>query len=351
MINSDLQHARRIISLSSSMSGRRRSVESSGEGFQWWYFDAISDDGRDAVVIRFADRSIETTGEVGHSNGSGGLPSVSFAYYCEGRLLVNTNRTFDRTAFDRSYDLPACRIGTNEFRFQEVDYGSGFRIEIKADAGRGRSVEAQFEWLLVESDVVANADPDHGELLWNVAVPRADVSGRVTIADNGKKRSKVYHFRGTGYHDQYLSCRKFNTSVRSLERGRAHFTDATAVFCHHRGFEPDADQTDLLIVRENGCRRFTAQFEVQEFKQNGFGAKYPGRIRVRGSDTYRLRVKPFKIINSSTFTIQLLSEMTLILRDGIPRRTTGIYEMISPAVSRFRLLNWLNRRAGGRLRG
>ena len=58
-------------------------------------------------------------------------------------------------------------------------------------------------------------------------------------------------------------------------------------------------------------------------------------------DNLRLRVKQTKIIDSSFFYIRFLSEMTLTLRDGKPRKTTGITEYLAPKALKYRWLDWL----------
>ena len=57
-------------------------------------------------------------------------------------------------------------------------------------------------------------------------------------------------------------------------------------------------------------------------------------------DNLRLRVKPIKVIDSSFHYLRFLSEMTLTLRDGKPRKTTGISEYLSPKTLKYRWLNW-----------
>jgi hypothetical protein len=62
----------------------------------------------------------------------------------------------------------------------------------------------------------------------------------------------------------------------------------------------------------------------------------------------RLRVKPIKVIDSSFYYLRFLSEITLTLRDGVPRRTTGITEYLAPKTLKYRWLNWLSDMRTGR---
>ena len=62
--------------------------KASPEAYEWWYFDAVSDEGRDAVVISFTDnsvfsrrynRSLLSAGEESTPS-----PGVTFDYYLNG---------------------------------------------------------------------------------------------------------------------------------------------------------------------------------------------------------------------------------------------------------------------------
>ena len=50
--------AEETFSFSSSIASDVWHPKAKGEGFEWWYFDALSEDERDAVVIIFLDNFI-----------------------------------------------------------------------------------------------------------------------------------------------------------------------------------------------------------------------------------------------------------------------------------------------------
>ena len=51
---------------------------------------------------------------------------------------------------------------------------------------------------------------------------------------------------------------------------------------------------------------------------------------ILSEDNIRLRVKPVETIESGFFKKSMVSEITLMLRDGKPRKTLGITEFIRP---------------------
>jgi hypothetical protein len=58
-------------------------------------------------------------------------------------------------------------------------------------------------------------------------------------------------------------------------------------------------------------------------------------------------VKQIETIDSSFFYLRFLSEITLTLRDGKPRKSLGITELLKPKILKYRWLDFLiNMRIG-----
>ena len=89
-----------------------------------------------------------------------------------------------------------------------------------------------------------------------------------------------------------------------------------------------------LIEREVRC-------EEQNFVRNKFGIKYPTRVSLTSDDGIRLRIKPIKVLDSSFYNLRFASEMTLTLRDGKPRKSIGLTEIVAPKTLKYRWLDWL----------
>ena len=233
---------------------------------EWWYFDALSDDGSEAIVIVFFEDLVfsprykyltQTLGEsvtpttppISPSR----LPAVSLLYYRGGKPVYRLLHEYEGTTF--SYDQAErwCRIGNSRFRFDSAAYGSGFAISIDLPLGRGRRVEADFEWLSIEADLIASPSTPIGGFMHelNLAVPRADVTGRITVFDRAGEEKDLRHFRGTGYHDHELDDRWLAEMVEFRHRGKAHFADRTVIFCGANEFDSDLTATDLFVIEDN----------------------------------------------------------------------------------------------------
>ena len=275
-------------------------------------------------------------------------PALAFTYYRDGKPKYRAINEFAPEDFSAGRDVPFCRLGENEFRFDSAPYGSGYMLTINAKLRNNRTLKASFEWLSVESDFLPdqpfNADEAHN---WNLAVARADVTGRIAVSDASEKTLDTVNFRGTGYHDHNLDNRWLPETVADWQWGRAHFADATAVFYRYQEFDGEPT-TKLFTVSDNQLTDRDSSYEESDFTRDVFGIKYPQRLTLQTEDHLCLRVKQTKIIDASFFYLRFLSEMTLILSDGKPRRTVGITEFLNPKALKYKWLDWLTNMRIGR---
>ncbi|HKX84987.1 MAG TPA: hypothetical protein VJL58_12265 [Pyrinomonadaceae bacterium] len=323
------------------------------KAYEWWYFDALSDDGGEAVVIVFLDNFIYSPRYNDARIRGAKFPAVSFTYFREGKAVYRAVSEFTESDFSASRDRPECTIGDCRFTYETASYGSGYLVEVSIALSGERRLEAKFEWLSIEADFSPESFT-YGESshCWNMAVPRADVTGRLEIKNKLGETLDARQFRGTGYHDHNLDNRWLAKTVRDWHWGRAHFADATAVFCRYCEADDHSPATKLFVIRRGEFREREVQYEEQNYVRDKFGIKYPTRLRLISEDNMRLRVKPIKVIDSSFYYLRFLSEITLTLRDGIPRKTRGITEFLAPRTLKYRWLNWISdMRTGKRGKG
>lgn len=325
------------------------------KAFEWWYFDALSEDGRDAVVVIFLDNFIFSPryNSPNRRNPNGAaeaqrIPAIAFIYYRDGKAVYRAVNEFGQADFAAGLETPSCRIGANSFEFKYAPYGSGYFVSIDTKLSRNRHLKAQFEWLSIESNFLPEKQiSPHDSHIWNLVAPRSDVTGRITVSNVTGDEKDVIHFRGTGYHDHNSDNRWLPETVSDWQWGRAHFADSTAVFYRYKEFGQKEPVTKLFTIMEGEFHVRDSQYEEAIFKRDKFGIKYPSRQSFVLQNNTRLRVKQKQIIDSSFFYLRFLSEMTLTIRDGKPRKTLGITEYLAPKALKYGWLDWLvNMRIG-----
>jgi carotenoid 1,2-hydratase len=333
--------------------------EKDTKGYEWWYFDALSDDGKDGIVIIFLDNFIFSPrynslnqqlvrNNLTEFEKSRKIPALAFVYYKNGKPIYRAINEFGIDEFVASPETPECRIGNNSFYFESAPYGSGYVLSINLKLPKKRVLKAKFEWLSIESDLFPQQKTnDNNKHFWNLVAPRSDVTGRITIKNKSGNKIDEIKFRGTGYHDHNIDSRWLPNTVSDWQWGRSHFPDSTVVFYRYNEIGIKETITKLFLIKDENLLQQDAKYEVQEYGRDKFGLKYPKRFRITTEDKIKLRVKQQNIIDSSFFYLRFLSEMTITLRDGKPRKTIGFTEHLAPKTLKYRWLDWLvNMRIG-----
>jgi hypothetical protein len=328
------------LAFASSIGDEVYQKSSETKAYQCWHFDALSDDGREALVITFYDNFVFSP-RYNSSHIKTKIPAVAFYFYQNGRPIYRVINEFSEADFEASQTERSITIHDNHFKFDAAPYGTGFMVEINAKIAN-KILEVRLEWLLIESDFQPGTSSNNiGIHAWNLAAPRADVTGHIKVSDKQGKTLENTHFRGTGCHILQSDHRCFTETIDSLQWGRAHFSDATAFFFRLREVGSVDYVTKLFVVRNGELRQREADFESQNFIRQLFGIKYPNRLRFVSPDNMRLRVKQTELLDSSFFNLRFLSEMTLTLRDGKPRKTLGLTQHLAPKALKYRWLDWL----------
>lgn len=328
--------------------------------YEWWYFDAISDDGRDVLVVIFLANFIfsprynrliaEALRGTPLMHCGVSFPAVAVTLYRDGRPLVRSISEYRSEEFTASADHPACRIGQSGFHSEQGARGTRYLINLDVPLRRGRRLEAKLAWLVREGDfsrtdtrnTVPRDTPAHD---WNLVAPRCDVSGVLDVIEQSGQRAS-YLFRGTGYHDHNRDWRSLPLTIAEWQWGRAHFDDITAVFYRYRELGERDSTTRLFVVRDGKFEVCKAQFATSGQRRHHFGLRYARHLQIAaereegqgGTFGLHLRQHP---IDSSFFYLRFASEATLDAPDGRVRRATAITEHLAPRALQWRWLWWL----------
>lgn len=328
----------------SSLRNECLSNQAGPDRFIRWYFDALSDDGRESLTICFYDtcplskRYVESSDKA-----SIRFPSVSLTYSVEGNIVMRATNEYGTDDIAADPDGNGCVIGGSSFRYDKAEYGSGFFVVIDLVAGGNRRIKAELEWLSVESDLLeCPARPNEPGACWNFVAPRSDVSGRLTLEGRRGKKRKMVHFRGTGYHDRFQSGRVIDETLGARAWGRAHFVDSTVIFQRPLNAADESDPAKLFLIRDGAIHERSAAGELQNYVRDRFGLKVPMRLSLLTDDNIRLRVKPLRVIDTGFVEKRMVSEFTLMLRDGKPRKTLGIAAFTAPGRLKHSVFRWLH---------
>ncbi len=358
---------------SSSIEGDAWHGELAAPAYEWWYFDAISDDGRDALVIIFLTNFVFSprynrgvaeslrTPRAAHSNSIAQFPAVAVCFYRDGRPLFRAINEYPPGDFQASTTRPACRIGGSSFRLVENDSETCYELNIETRFRRQRVLRARLEWRVKEGNFFTEdfaedfaeetaTLPGVSAHHWNMVAPRCAVSGEIALTGGDGQRVFEHHFHGSGYHDHNRDARWMPATIAEWQWGRIHFPAATAVFYRYRERDESRHTTRLFLIQDGSLKVSAPQFVADDARRHLYGLRYPRRLQFQGAATDvgpTLRVHQRRIIDGSFFYLRFLSEAMLRTTDGRAQHATGITEHLSPRSLRYPWLRWLiNMRIG-----
>jgi carotenoid 1,2-hydratase len=315
------------------------------ESYEWWYFDAISDKEREALVVIFMDNFIFSPrynqpirdGKPSTTR----HPAIAFFFYKDGKVLYRAINEFSETDFQASTEKPFCRIGSSEFRFDCTPYGSGYLVKVEANLPKKRKLKANLEWLSVESDLL----PRKTEFIesahnWNLVAARSDVTGKIEVFNENNKLENKIIFRGTGYHDHNADLRWMPNSVKDWYWGRVHFNDSTVVFYHYEEFNSKAPVTKLIFIKNNLVKILDAEITKRKFRINCYGLGYWQELNF-STQELELSINQCKILDNSFFYIRFLSEAKIKCSDASSHIGKAISEHLAAKKLKRSCFDWL----------
>lgn len=358
--------------------------------YEWWYFDALSADGRDVLVViflsnflfspRYNRAAAESLRHPSHAaTNTKRFPALAVSFYRDGRPLFRAINEYGPEDFESATSWPECRIGESNFRLVENGPAALYELDINTRLRGRRRLQARLQWKMKEGDfsrderetvkderetatnerVAETGERDAATKKsvhhWNMVAPRCEVTGQLALLESSGERSFEQEFRGIGYHDHNRDARWMPATIAGWQWGRFHFPAATAVFYSYREHDQTLPVTHLQLIRENTLSVFTPQLIAAAPCRHLFGLRYPHLLQLRPDepgDCPRLKVKQQRVLDGSFFYLRLLSEASLELADGRTLHATGITEHLAPRALGYRWLRWLiNMRIGSNGRG
>jgi carotenoid 1,2-hydratase len=311
--------------------------------FERWHFDALSDDGREALIIAFYDnypfspRYFSRRNIAGANVNSGQFPAVTFLYAVDGEIVMQAVNEWSFDRFSARMDDVMCSIGDSSFRVAKAKYGSGYIVHIEAMTARKRRIEADLEWLSIETDLMPGGPgAETPSLVWNIVAPRSDVSGRIVRTDSRGRTKKSVTFRGTGYHDHFRSSTSLQGAIAFRCWGRAHFSDSTAVF-QHISYEGGGDDSRIALVQDGVLMAHDAKFKMTGDRSDSAHT----RAEFVSAEGCRLQIRRLSSIQRGFFEQRMLSDVTMELADGRSRQTHAIVEFCNPKGMYNPIYRWM----------
>ncbi len=316
---------------------------------EWWYFDAISADGRDAlVIVWYAGLPFDPAYGVPtlrHLRDPARFPApraldhaaIGISWYRDGKTLAYALNGHGAEGFEHQAEPFSIRVGPSRFVREAGEY----RLCVETPAVDGkRAIQADLRFIpaaeteAFERDLGSPERPHH----WILAASDCRVEGRVSVG------RESLEFRGRGYHDHNAGAEDLRVAIRRWEWGRVHRGRETEIFYTS---EPTRGASQSLWLTCVDGRPVTVRegvaTEASEPARNVFGVRHGARLTLSQGDEALIR-RTGACVDDGPFYRRWLTEFSKREgRDTLAESSAvvGISEVLAPGNLHKVWFNWM----------
>lgn len=328
--------------------------------YEWWYFDAEDQEqGLSLVCIWFAGFAFSPYYMEHYldwkrkksSNPPKALDYAAFSFqlYEDGREVVNFIKEGPSSLFESTGSGIDVRFEKNRFYYDRQQ--QSYVLEIAFDyPARRQKITAKLLFNVRHRYSYRKCDGNnHGNVPrheWLLTLPRADVSGSVTLEDMLKNKSRTFHLRARGYHDHNLGIMPVHEYIDTWYWGRAFSEEYDLIyymiFFKNSGYRP----LSLCMLHDNTSRELTVHegLSVDEsgLRRGLFAPVHSRNLRF-SRDGLCIDIQQKQVLDSGPFYLRYSSNIVFQGNDQGRVNLTGISEFLNPARLKLPLLRFFTR--------
>ena len=307
-----------------------RTIKTIPGSYEWWYFDAIDENGYSVVVIfyegnPFSKRYIQALSN-GRNHLAESFPAVSISVYKDGKPLFYSFVESESNFADFSTDKVFGRVGENSFTGTKDGDSISYNLQLNQSLPNGESISGEFIFSSASGSGIDSSNFNQGSAnthIWNLILPKCEVSGSLNI-DSGKPEN--ISFNGTGYHDHNFGSEPMKESFDEWYWGRYHFNTSTLIY-YVMNVDGEWDRKGWLIGDDGPVMKRDA-IHLQDQSLIFFGWKSARNLEFTGSD-FEAVLQKDQLIDSGPF-YQRFQGQVLAKVNGSLMKAEGISEYIKP---------------------
>jgi carotenoid 1,2-hydratase len=313
----------------------RNSTHQSG-GYEWWYFDGISADGKHSFVVIFYEGNPFSTRynkaledgvrkPMPHEH-----PAISISVYEDGSPIYYSFTEFAAADCEFSEDQPSVKIGPHAMS-SEVDDQLIYKLELDEKLPNGDTLEAllTFKSQRNQNSIFTRDQKSPSGHLWNLVQPRAMVAGTIRLKSDGVITKEI-DFRGSGYHDHNRGKEPMKDEFTDWYWGRFHFDAATLTYYVMN--RQNNEQRQAWLISEDNAEILDI-FDEIDLTDKGlsiFGLSTARKIGLK-SNRAKVIIQQSRLLDNGPFYQRFRSEAFLrIAEESVVESTAGISEYIRP---------------------
>ena len=300
--------------------------------YEWWYFDAISEDGELSFVIifyegnPFSKKYIQSQGS--ERENAADFPAVSISVYRKSQPLFYSFVEYDKEKAWFSENSAHISIGDNTLKQSVIGDRLVYTLSLNELLANGNSIKAEFQFTssLKNQALFEEDESKSGKHSWNLVQYRADVKGSIKLKT---EKVKDYIFKGIGYHDHNLGLEPMKDSFEQWYWGRFHLKGGTFLY-YVMDTLNGQDYKGWWIDPDGRVEEVSDHVRITNIQYNPFLMK-SGRVLQFESKTMNILVQQDYILDNGPFYQRFNSR--ILVRDQINsvlEQGRGITEFIRP---------------------
>ncbi|BDI32858.1 hydroxyneurosporene dehydrogenase [Capsulimonas corticalis] len=301
--------------------------------YEWWYFDAVSDDREYAFsAIWFLGNPFSPyyrAAALGRDADPFDHNALFFALYRRGSLHAYH---FSRFAPERviAAAIPPLRLRFGPSTLEQS--GLEYRLSLDDANANRRRLRATIDFAASASITLETVgdETDSAEHIWRPSAPTCRVEARIALSSAMNYDREQIAFQGSGYHDHNRGALPFSAAIRDWYWARIALPKERTLVIYQTRLASGAWKSDILLFaagaparREDGARRRMSGLRV-----NAFGLAYATALSVEGQGI-RATVRFHERLDSAPFYLRMLCDAEVTV-DGESLSGFGIGEYFRP---------------------
>lgn len=308
-----------------------RSVKTASGAYEWWYFDAASDDGTTECVIIFYEGNPFSRRYIEQQQTAepAGFPAVSISVYHQEKPIYYSFTEFHKHNASFTEGVPALQIGGHRMEGGQEGETLLFSLTLSETLPSGDYIDAelQFTGKAVPRGLItlpAGATNHH----WDIIMPRARVTGSLRCSSLSGTPCDI-RFRGQGYHDHNIGSEPLKDQFTEWYWGRFHFENKTFIY-YITGKEGRAGKGWLINEQGRQVETVFHAVHLNDYGRSIFVLKTARKLSFEGEDAQVL-VQQEGLLDNGPFYQRFSSHAYCY--DGGPQpvmATRGVSEYLRP---------------------
>ena len=316
---------------------------------EWWYFDAISDDGRDTIVlVWYAGLPFDPdygVAAIKHVRDPQRFPApnaldhcaIGVSWYRDGKTVAYALNGFRAKDFHHTLEPFAIDIAGNCL----ARNADGYLLAVSTPVVNGRTqITSHLRFTPASGTEPLERDlgSTTGPHVWTLVAADCHVEGEISCG------AATLKFRGRGYHDHNAGSEEISLGMNRWRWGRLHSGPLTHVYYHCQ--PQTGPESGVWITCRDGkpetVREAVKFLESPESRRNVFGIHHGQSLRITGGSSGLVDARS-RCVDDGPFYRRWVGEIGVLGETGGEgaNHGLGISELLDTRNLNRSLFNWM----------